>query len=69
MIKFSVALGFIARNFYTYSFLANERVIPPRESFDSFPMFSHDSRYLAFASNRGNSKLGETNVFIAEWRD
>ena len=38
MIKFSVALGFIALNFYTYSFLANERVIPPRESFDSFPM-------------------------------
>ena len=32
-------------------------------------MFSHDGRYLAFASNRGNKKAGETNVFIAEWRD
>jgi hypothetical protein len=39
------------------------------ESFDSFPMFSHDGRHLAFASNRGNKKAGETNVFIAEWRD
>ena len=38
------------------------------EKFDSFPMFSPDGRYLAFSSNRGNSKPGETNIFIAEWR-
>ncbi len=37
--------------------------------FDSFPMFSPDGRYLAFSSNRGESPPGETNVFIAEWRD
>jgi Tol biopolymer transport system component len=39
------------------------------DSFDCFPMFSHNGRYLAFSSNRGNKQLGETNVFIAEWRD
>lgn len=39
------------------------------EGFDSFPMFSPSGRYLVFASNRGNSEPGETNLFLAEWRD
>lgn len=37
--------------------------------FDGFPMFSRDGRKLAFASNRYGSERGETNVFVAEWKD
>jgi EpsI family protein len=35
--KLVVALAFLGLNFYTYHFLATEAVIPPRESFASFP--------------------------------
>lgn len=38
-------------------------------TFDGFPMFSPNGRYLAFSSNRGAKVHGETNVFIAEWKD
>lgn len=35
--------------------------------FDGFPQFSPDGTSLVWASNRGQSKPGETNVFIARW--
>ncbi len=38
-------------------------------AFNSFAMFSPDGKYLAFASNRNNEKRGDTNIFIAEWKD
>ena len=38
-------------------------------AFDGFPMFSPDGRMLVFASNRNQAKEGDTNVFIAEWKD
>jgi TolB protein len=37
--------------------------------FDGFPQFSPDGRSLVWASNRAQSAPGETNVFIARWRD
>ena len=39
------------------------------QEFDGFPMFSPDGRRIVWASNRGNSREGETNLFIADWKD
>jgi Tol biopolymer transport system component len=39
------------------------------DTFDGFPMFSPDGRHLVFASNRNAKAEGETNVFIAEWKE
>ena len=38
-------------------------------TFDSFPMFDFTGHYLVFASNRGAKVRGETNLFLAEWKD
>ena len=37
--------------------------------FDSFPMFSPDGRKLVWASNRHGAQEGETNIFVADWRE
>jgi TolB protein len=38
-------------------------------TFDGFPMFSPDGTKLVFASNRHAEVEGETNIFVAEWRE
>jgi EpsI family protein len=38
MLKSLVALGFLALNFYVYHWFANAEVIPPRQTFDAFPL-------------------------------
>jgi TolB protein len=43
--------------------------ITSHDEFDGFPMFSPDGRRFIWASNRGNSKPGETNLFIADWKN
>jgi TolB protein len=35
--------------------------------FDGFPMFSPDGKQLVWASDRHGEKLGETDIFIADW--
>ncbi|WP_434479553.1 TolB family protein [Gemmatimonas sp.] len=42
--------------------------ITTNPEFDGFPMFSPDGKKLIFASNRGATKEGETNLFVAEWK-
>lgn len=37
--------------------------------FDGFPMFTKDGKKLLFASNRNSSVPGETNVFVADWKN
>jgi Tol biopolymer transport system component len=38
-------------------------------TFDGFPMFTRDGKQLVFASNRNNAAEGDTNVFMAQWKD
>jgi len=32
-------------------------------------MFSPDGKYIVFSSNRNQKKKGDTNLFIAEWKN
>jgi Tol biopolymer transport system component len=44
--------------------------ITSHPEFDGFPMFSPtDPGTVVFASNRGGSVRGETNIFLADWRE
>ena len=43
--------------------------VTTNESFDGFPMFTRDGKRLVFASNRNGKVRGETNLFIADWKE
>ena len=47
----------------------NLKRITTNPTFDGFPMFTRDGRRLVFASNRNGKVKGETNLFIADWKD
>lgn len=60
------------RNFDLYLIeVATRRIerVTNYPGFDGFPMFSHDGKRLVFGSNRNGKVRGETNVFIADWKD
>jgi TolB protein len=42
--------------------------ITTHTEFDGFPMFSPDGHQLVWASNRLDSKPGDLNIFIADWK-
>ena len=46
-----------------------EEQVTHHDQFDGFPMFTRDGKQLVFASNRNHAKEGETNVFLAQWKD
>ena len=61
-----------SRNFDLY--LVNEdgtglEQVTTNPDFDGFPQFSPDGRSLVWASNRAGAKMGETNIFVARWKD
>ncbi len=39
------------------------------DTFDGFPMFTRDGKKLVFASNRHGKVRGETNLFLAAWKE
>lgn len=41
--------------------------VTTNDTFDGFPMFSPDGAKLVFASNRHDKKVGDTNIFMADW--
>ncbi|MBI3555532.1 MAG: PD40 domain-containing protein [Deltaproteobacteria bacterium] len=46
-----------------------EEAITAEGSFNGFPMFSPDGKYLVFASNRNSANPHELEIFLAEWQD
>ncbi|HJU88323.1 MAG TPA: hypothetical protein VJ672_02970 [Gemmatimonadaceae bacterium] len=42
--------------------------ITTNSEFDGFPQFSPDGKQLVWASNRHSARVGDTNIFIADWR-
>lgn len=37
------------------------------DGFDGFPTFSPNGKYFVFTSDRNQARVGDTNLFIAEW--
>jgi len=56
------------RDFDLYAINTNGKDLERIIYFDGFPMFSPDGKDLVFASNRNQTKRGETNLFITEWK-
>jgi Tol biopolymer transport system component len=61
-----------SRNFDLYLINADGtglEQVTTNPDFDGFPQFSPDGRQIVWASNRFDAKPGETNIFIADWKN
>lgn len=47
----------------------NLKRITYAKEFDGFPMFTRDGKRLIWSSNRNGKVTGETNVFVADWKE
>ncbi len=47
----------------------NLRRVTHTPEFDGFPMFSRDGKKIVWASNRFGTTRGETNIFVADWKN
>ncbi len=45
------------------------RQVTFNDTFDGFPMFNKAGDKLVFASNRHGAREGETNIFVADWKE
>ena len=70
MTKLAVALAFLALNFYIYNHLAQEAVVPPRDSFAAFPLelgeWSCDEQQHLAPEIWSN--LGATDILLCDYR-
>jgi EpsI family protein len=70
MTKLTVAVAFLALNFYTYYYLATEPVIPPRKAFVEFPL--ELDGWQCEAPEKLERKilrnLGVTDYFLCDFR-
>ena len=72
MTKLLVAFGFLAVNFYTYHFLASDAVIPPRASFEGFPLELEEGWYCPQPDAMEDSvleNLGVTDYLLCDFRN
>lgn len=70
MIKPLIAMLFLAANFYVYHWFARSQVIPPRETFASFPLEADGWHCAAreFMDEHTLVNLGATDYLICEYR-
>jgi EpsI family protein len=71
MTKLAVALAFVALNFYVYQFLASSEMIPPRESFEAFPLEVGDWRCPGFDEMDAKSLrvLGASDYLLCNYHN
>jgi EpsI family protein len=68
MTKLTVALAFLSLNFYAYHYLGTGEVIPPRSSFESFPVELGEWRCVGRQEMDGKvlANLGATDYLICD---